>query len=64
MATIVKFYKVKNKDYKNPKLLATKNLDYIPVNGSYIEHSNQMYRVVNVLFNLDTCEYAVAMARV
>lgn len=64
MATIVKFYKVKNKDYKNPKLLAVKNLDYIPVNGMYIEHSNQMYRVVNVLFNLDTCEYVVAIARV
>ena len=63
MATIVKFYKVKNKDYKNPKLLATKYLNYIPVNGMYIEHSNQIYKVVNVLFNLDACEYVVAMAR-
>ena len=61
MAAIVKFYEVRNKAYKNPKLCATKNLNYIPVNGMYIEHSNQLYRVINVLFNLDTCEYVVEM---
>lgn len=63
MATRVKFYKVKHGDYRNKHLLATRNLDYVPHKGTYVEFSGQLFLIESVLLNLDMCEYIIAMTR-
>ena len=63
MATLVKFYKVKHNDYRNGHLLATRNLDYVPHKGTYVEFSGQLFLIESVLLNLDAGEYVIAMTR-
>ena len=63
MATLVKFYKVNHCNYKNRHLLATRNLDYVPHKGTYVEFSGQLFLIEDVLLNLDVCEYEIAMVR-
>ena len=61
---IVNFYKVTSGDLRNKTLLASKNIEHVPMRGEYIIYSNQQFRVAKVLFNIDTCEYDLYMARV
>lgn len=61
---IANFYKVARHSYKNPVLLASKNIDCIPLKGTHIEFSGQNFLVDSVIFILDTCEYRIAVVRV
>lgn len=62
---ITHFYKVTESDYSKPILICTKNIDIIPVKGTYVEWKyNTMYRVESVLFNLEKCEYQIIMVQI
>ena len=61
---IVNFYKVTSGDLRNKTLLTSKNIEHVPMRGEYVIYSNQQFRVAKVLFNIDTCEYDLYMARV
>lgn len=61
---ITKFYKVTKGSYKNPVLLASKNISCIPAKGTYIEFSGQVFIVENIVFNIDTLEYRIALTRI
>lgn len=61
---IVNFYKVTSGDLRNKTLLASKNIEHVPMRGEYIIYSNQQFRVAKVLFNINTCEYDLYMTRV
>lgn len=61
---ITHFYKVPRLGYSRPTLVCTKNIDIIPVKDTYVEWNNIKYRVENVLFNLEKCEYQIIMVRI
>jgi hypothetical protein len=61
---IVNFYKVRSNNYRNPVLIASKNISVMPPKGTFIELSGQVFRVENILLNLDTCEYTISVVRV
>lgn len=61
---IVNFYKVTSGDLRNKTLLASKNIEHVPMREEYVIYSNQQFRIAKVLFNINTCEYDLYMARV
>lgn len=62
---ITHFYRVPRLGYSRPTLICTKNIDIIPVKGTYVEwEDNTKYRVENVLFNLEKCEYQIIMVQI
>lgn len=57
------FYKTSSSDTKNATLIAWKNIDYIPAKGTFIWISGQRFRVYEVHFNMDNCEYSLYLHR-
>ena len=60
---IVNFYKVKVNNYRDMELLATKNIE-VPYIGMGVDFNGQRFKVVHVVYSLNTGEYAALMARV
>lgn len=61
---ITHFYKVPKLGYNRPILVCTKNIDIIPVKDTCVEWNNIKYRVKDVIFNLEKCEYQIIMVRI
>lgn len=61
---ITHFYKVPRKDYSKPIFVCTKNVDIIPAKGTYIDCEDNRYRVDNILFDLEKCEYRIIMVQI
>ena len=61
---IVNFYKVTSGDLRNKTLLASKNIEHIPMRGEYAMYNNQLFRVAKVILNIDTGEYDILLIRV
>lgn len=58
---ITHFYKKTNNGYH---YVIQKNLEVIPRIGEKVVHSNQLFIVKNVEYNIDLCEYTVYLHRV
>lgn len=61
---IARFYKIKNKDYRNSTPLRTLNIDCMPNKGTYVDFLGQIFIIENVIFNIDKCEYNIYIARI
>lgn len=62
---IVNFYKqLIGEHIKEATLICSKNIECIPTIGIYVRYSNQYFKVIKVIFDIDKSEYAVYMHRV
>lgn len=60
---IVNFFKVRTNNYRDMELLATKNIE-VPHIGMGIDFNGQRFKVIHVVYSLDTGEYAALITRV
>ena len=61
---IVNFYKIEYKCCKIPeKLLASKNIDFVPQQETSIRFNGQLFVVKGVEFDINTCTYTVYVKR-
>lgn len=60
---IVNFYKVKVNNYRDMELLATKNIE-VPYIGMGVDFNGQRFKIVHVIYSLNTGEYAALITRV
>ena len=60
---IVNFYKVKVNNYRDMELLATKNIE-VPYIGMGVGFNGQRFKVVHVVYSLNTSEYDALIVRV
>lgn len=62
---IVNFYKKNGIEARNYyKLIASKNIDYIPQKGNLIVFSGQLFVIDKICFDIDKCEYNLYIVRV
>ena len=62
---VVNFYKMlKPDDFRNVSYLITKNIEYMPRPKDRIIYKGQMFYVVYIDLDLDTCNYNIFIARV
>ena len=62
---IVNFYKqLTGESIKEATLICSKNIECIPTISMYVRYSNQYFKVIKVIFDIDKSEYAVYMHRV
>lgn len=61
---IVNFYKqLSNQSIKEAALLCSKNIESIPEIGMFIKFSGQYFKVIKIIFNIDTIEYDIYTKR-
>lgn len=60
---IVHFYRINHGDTRHKKLIASKNITFVPQRGCAVEMSGQKFVVDKVSFDLDICEYSVYIVR-
>ena len=55
---IVQFYRTANQ-----KIILVKelNIDILPEKGTIVKHFNRLYRVSEVMFDIETCKYSVQL---
>lgn len=55
---IVQFYRTSNQ-----KIILVKelNIDILPEKGTIVKHFNRLYRVSEVMFDIETCKYSVQL---
>lgn len=62
---IVNFYKqLMGESIKEATLVCSKNIECVPVIDTYMRYSNQYFKVIKIIFDINTCEYDLYMARV
>lgn len=61
---IVNFYKqLTGKSIKEATLMCSKNIECVPTIDTHIRYSNQYFKVIKVIFDIDNIEYNVYMKR-
>lgn len=61
---IVNFYKQSaHESIKEATLIYSKNIECIPAVDTYIKYSNQYFKVIKVIFDIDNAEYNIYMKR-
>lgn len=62
---IVNFYKqLIGESIKEATLLCSKNIESTPVVDTFVKYSGQYFKVIKVIFDIDTIEYNIYMKRV
>lgn len=61
---IVNFYKqLSGQSIKEATLLCSKNIESTPKTDEFVKFSGQYFKVIKVIFNIDTVEYDIYMKR-
>ena len=61
---VVNFYKLaKRDDFRNALYLTTKNIEYMPRPKDHVVYQGQLFFVVYIELDLDTCNYNIFVAR-
>ena len=61
---IANFYKQSaHESIKEATLMCSKNIECIPAVDTYIKYSNQYFKVIKVIFDIDNAEYNIYMKR-
>ena len=61
---IANFYKqLSGQSIKEATLLSSKNIESIPEIDMLVKFSGQYFKVIKVIFNIDTIEYDIYMKR-
>ncbi len=62
---IVNFYKqLTGENIKEATLMCSKNIEYVPTIDTYVRYSNQYFKVIKVIFDIDNMKYNIYMRRV
>ncbi len=43
--------------------MCSKNIEYVPTIDTYVRYSNQYFKVIKVIFDIDNMEYNIYMKR-
>lgn len=61
---IANFYKqLPGESIKEATLMRSKNIECIPGINTYVRYSNQYFKIIKVIFDIDTCEYNLYLMR-
>ena len=61
---IVNFYKqLTGESIKEATLMRSKNIECVPTIDTHVRYSNQYFKVIKVIFDIDNIEYNVYMKR-
>lgn len=61
---IVNFYKqLTGESIIEAVLMCSKNIECVPTIGMHVRYSNQYFKVIKVIFDIDNIEYNVYMKR-
>lgn len=61
---IVNFYKqLMGESIKEATLMCSKNIECIPAINTYVRYSNQYFKVIKIIFDIDNMEYNIYMKR-